>query len=513
MVAGNDALVRETLHFAHPVSPLFADTLAPAISKAVTRTLAEYGGIVDALDMVVVDHFVYTRVPERTRQPSDQGAPRDAPTFDVFTLAETWTSTHVARVEGIHARLRQLAVPTASRERAARDLPEVDSLLAEQLALHYEVNHLTRLAMGLLEKLVRNAGETDAASVVALALTPCGGRLREIDDGLANVARLAVDAGVEADVAVLHDARGALGEAFRQVWTQVADRPLRVDLAAPTWAEDPTPVLRVLAEDDATRERVATGLTRARERQEQAILRILAHFPAGAHEKMRAIIGAVRDARAVQQTMNLLAGEIGVGLTRHAYLRAGAALAREGIIEAAEDIMLLRRSEIGEALRDGILDPAIIPGRRTAFDAAWHRNPPQIIGTIPADVLADAELCGLLGMAGATDTDHASSGQGLGASPGITDGPVRVVRHDADLESVEAGDVVVVVNLAPAWTSIMHRAAAIITETGGLLCHAAIVAREMGKPAVVGVQGATGRLAPGDRVRINGETGAVERIR
>ena len=85
------------------------------------------------------------------------------------------------------------------------------------------------------------------------------------------------------------------------------------------------------------------------------------------------------------------------------------------------------------------------------------------------------------------------------------------MRDEEDLDRVREGDVLVVAALQPTWTSAMLRASAVATETGGLLSHAAIVAREMGKPAVVGVARLLARVEDGARVVVDGDAGVVEK--
>ncbi|WP_157439321.1 PEP/pyruvate-binding domain-containing protein [Aeromicrobium sp. Root344] len=99
--------------------------------------------------------------------------------------------------------------------------------------------------------------------------------------------------------------------------------------------------------------------------------------------------------------------------------------------------------------------------------------------------------------------------QGVGASPGRVSGRVRVVRDLDGFGAVEPGDVLVCRTTDPAWTPLFGIAAAVVTETGGALSHAAIVARELGIPAVVGADGARARLAGMEWVVVDGDHGTV----
>src|SRR5262249_11853169 len=98
--------------------------------------------------------------------------------------------------------------------------------------------------------------------------------------------------------------------------------------------------------------------------------------------------------------------------------------------------------------------------------------------------------------------------RGEGVSAGTAEGPVRVLR-EPDPRAMGDGDVIVVTLADPGWTPLFPRAAAVVMEVGGTLCHAAIVARGLGIPAVFGVAGATRRLRAGQPVRVDGRAGTV----
>ncbi|WP_427884627.1 PEP/pyruvate-binding domain-containing protein [Kribbella sp. GL6] len=108
-----------------------------------------------------------------------------------------------------------------------------------------------------------------------------------------------------------------------------------------------------------------------------------------------------------------------------------------------------------------------------------------------------------------TDSEPGSTLTGTPASHGTATGPARIVRGPADFASVCPGDILICPHTDPAWTPLLSIAAGVITETGGMLSHAAIVAREQGIPAVVAIPHATARIPTGSGVTLNGSTGAV----
>ena len=113
-------------------------------------------------------------------------------------------------------------------------------------------------------------------------------------------------------------------------------------------------------------------------------------------------------------------------------------------------------------------------------------------------------------MFGASEAEHDEHlVRGLPASPGVFEGPARRVAGPADFDRIVQGDVLVTESTSEAFNILLPLLGAIVTDSGGLLSHAAIVAREYGIPGVVGTREATGLIADGARVRVNGDAGEV----
>ena len=99
--------------------------------------------------------------------------------------------------------------------------------------------------------------------------------------------------------------------------------------------------------------------------------------------------------------------------------------------------------------------------------------------------------------------------RGTGASAGIVTGPARVVLGPDDFERVQPGDILVAPSSNPSWVALFAIAGGLVTNTGGVLSHAAVVAREFGLPAVVGTGDATTRIGDGQMLELDGTTGFV----
>jgi pyruvate,water dikinase len=207
----------------------------------------------------------------------------------------------------------------------------------------------------------------------------------------------------------------------------------------------------------------------------------------------------------------------------------GAVFAEHGFFEDAEDLFFLNTHEVHEALSDlGLAWSGGLPGRGTTYWppivaerkrilavlAEW--TPPPALGAVP-EVINDPTVQLLWGVTAdrlrAWSEQSAGGGDGsvtgYAASPGVAEGPARVVRNVDEIGTVQPGEVLVCPVTAPSWGPVFPKIAAAVSDIGGMMSHAAIVAREYGLPAVVGTGHATKLIRTGDRVRVDGNTGRV----
>jgi pyruvate,water dikinase len=98
---------------------------------------------------------------------------------------------------------------------------------------------------------------------------------------------------------------------------------------------------------------------------------------------------------------------------------------------------------------------------------------------------------------------------GIAGSPGVVEGPARVIRSEKELGDVQDGEILVCPITAPSWGPVFSTIAGVVTDIGGMMCHAAIVCREYGVPAVVGTGFATQSIVTGQRVRVDGDRGEI----
>ena len=209
----------------------------------------------------------------------------------------------------------------------------------------------------------------------------------------------------------------------------------------------------------------------------------------------------------------------------------GLLLARHGFLDEQEDVFLLRHDEIRSALEELRLVwssggagaaighrhwPPVIERRKAIYAAMRTWSPPPALGQVP-EVITEPITVMLLGITNervvawlsCSDADDGRTLAGFAGSPGMAEGRARVILCSDQLAELEEGEILVAPSMSTSWTPVFGTIAAAVLDSGGIMCHAAIVAREYCLPAVVGTGSATKRIKTGDRLRVDADAGVV----
>lgn len=214
-------------------------------------------------------------------------------------------------------------------------------------------------------------------------------------------------------------------------------------------------------------------------------------------------------------------------------MREVAAILKEhGIIADIEDVWLLRRDEIKQALWDVVTAWAtgVTPrGTKTwPKEIEWRKgvmakfkawSPPPAIGTAPEVIkepftivlwgVTNSSLADWAKVAEVKDPSTVKDFRGFAGSPGIAEGKARVCRTVDDIRELKDGEILVAPTTSPSWAPAFAKIKACVTDVGGVMSHAAIVCREYGMPAVVGTGHATKIIQTGMMIRVDGSTGSI----
>ncbi|MFK4106343.1 rifamycin-inactivating phosphotransferase [Streptomyces sp. NPDC019531] len=278
-----------------------------------------------------------------------------------------------------------------------------------------------------------------------------------------------------------------------------------IDITRPRWRERPSTLVPVILdnvrnfEPGAARRRFEQGRQKAWQKEQDVLSRL------------RALPDGDRKADETKRTIDRVRTFIGYreypkyGIVsryfvyKQALLGEAERLVQAGVLSEKEDIFYLTFQELHHVVRSNQVDDRLIQQRKEAFRSYRALTPPRVL-TSDGDALT-----------GAYRRDDAPVGAliGLPVSAGTVEGRARVVLDMAEAD-LEAGDILVTPFTDPSWSPLFVAVAGLVTEVGGLMTHGAVIAREYGLPAVVGVERATRLIRDGQRIRVHGTDGYVE---
>jgi phosphoenolpyruvate synthase/pyruvate phosphate dikinase len=278
-----------------------------------------------------------------------------------------------------------------------------------------------------------------------------------------------------------------------------------IDITRPRWRERPTTLVPVILdhvrnfEPGAAERRFEEGRQKALKKEQDVLsrLRVLPDGEQKADEAKR-MIDRVRIFIGYREYP-----KYGIVSRYFVYKRALLAeaerLVRAGVLAEKEDIFYLTFQELHDVVRSHQVDDRLIQQRKDAFRSYHALTPPRVL-------TSDGEA-----VSGAYRRDDVPVGAlvGLPVSAGTIEGRARVILDMAEAD-LEAGDILVTTFTDPGWSPLFVGIAGLVTEVGGLMTHGAVIAREYGLPAVVGVEQATRLIRDGQRIRVHGTGGYVE---
>jgi pyruvate,water dikinase len=278
-----------------------------------------------------------------------------------------------------------------------------------------------------------------------------------------------------------------------------------IDITRPRWSERPSTLVPVILgnirnfEPGAGPRRFEQGRREALAKEQELL------------ERLRALPDGERKADETKAKIDRVRTFIGYreypkyGMVsryfvyKRALLKEAERLVQARVLSEREDVFYLRFAELHDVVRTNQVDNPLIARRKDAFRSDQALTPPRVL-------TSDGEV-----VTGAYRRDDVPAGAlpGLPVSAGVIEGRARVILDLAQAD-LEPGDILVTAYTDPSWTPLFVAIAGLVTEVGGLMTHGAVIAREYGLPAVVGVLAATRLIPDGQRIRVHGTEGYVE---
>jgi rifampicin phosphotransferase len=540
---------RERTHCPKPISPFFRGGLG-LVTQTLGHAFSELGALADTLEYREIGGWVYTRMvplggvedrppsPERLRERTERALDtvRSGRYVDYIDRWPEWRAEYIAGV----AQLRAVDLISLDDQGLAEHLNEIFAFSIGAWNFHFLFHGIGALMLADLAFTCRDLLGWDDAQALAL-LAGLSNASSEPADVLAELTAMAADRpavrrfieGGETDMARLWDIDPEFAARFSDYQEEFGFRSIRYEVVDPSMLETPDRTLRLIADqlrsgyDPAVRAAAVTERRNAVRADARALL--AGRSEADRDRFERALDRAHRWYPAREDYAPMTFSEQ-VALIRRVALDLGRRLAESALIDDPDDVFWFEGEEAGAALAgraSGTAPDCRELVRRRQAERAWveaHPGPdsygepqplPGLDG-LPAEARFVTEgLIWLFERAGHYVKSPRLQPEGrhligIPASDGTSTGPARVLMGEDDFGKLQPGDVLVCPITSPAWSVLFPNVRGLVTDSGSVLSHSAIIAREFAIPAVVATGNATSLIRDGQQVTVNGTTGSVE---
>jgi pyruvate,water dikinase len=523
----------DKMHAPRPISPLGSDLIVLTLAEGFNKAHREFDALIEVTNRMINYYFYATFAPLADEVDLADRAGRYEQTLAtrVPEVGRQWTEEWQPEIERLNLAEKQVDYGQLSDDEILARLGELRQRMVDFWQVHGRINFV--LIAGaeycdFYDEVMQPEDPTEAYQSIQGWETQSVAASR----GLWSLSRT-----IEASEALRQQfadldgnellselATTGEGQAFladlREYLDEFGWRSDAVyDIADPTWRDDPAIPLSTLKSyvglgDESSPDVLLKRSIETRERLQAGIRAKLANDP----ERMarfETLYNAAKYANPVTENHAFWIDQLGVTLVRRFAQEIGQRLAAKGVIGDPADVFMLYHDEVVDALRNGGDRRDVASQRRAEMDQWAQVSPPPVLGTPPPppptpDPFVDALVVRLLGITPPSDEPpEAGVLKGVAGSAGLARGTARVVKSLSEASKLNDGDIMVCEMTLPPWVPLFSVVAGIVADTGGVLSHCAIVAREFELPAVVGTQVGTIQIPDGATVEVNGTKGTV----
>jgi phosphohistidine swiveling domain-containing protein len=528
---GPGSWLLDNVHVTRPWSRFQTEIHPPNLAAGFRECARRYGFLIDTLDWRVVNGFAYFTAPPAPGEevPARFQAAEEAIQGKLWRQDMTrWEQVAKPASIKAHLILQSVDPTTLDTDALLAHLDRCREHLQAMIRQHHSFNAASMFPVGDFIAQVsmwtgRPLGEFLA--LVRGVAPESAGSFPELTRLVAAIranagARALLGSDTEAGEILtrLKAEPGDVGAAARGYLDIVGYRLLdSLDTGDPYALEVPAVLVQSM------RKAVDEGAPVSSEASKEEVVTVRDQVPADKREAFDALLAEARFTSKLRDERGLYSEVWAGGITRRAILAGGARLAKEGRVRQPAHLVEAGYDEMKSILRGDGGPSAEELAARAEFRAT-HRvseappflgSPPQPPPPLDGLPPGAARMMGAIGSAihalfGQSEAvSEAAIVRGIGASPGVYTGTARLIESPAEFDRLQRGDVLVTASTTESFNIVLSMLGAIVTDSGGLLSHAAIVSREYGIPGVVGCHDATSRITDGMRVRVDGLTGEV----
>ncbi len=505
--------VHDPTHLGFAMTPLLQSFMIPAVGEAIAHITRATGRNSSPREVRIYHGYPYDEVTEKSPEPDPAAARQrlEAMRPQFQGLRARFDAIVTNELLPAYEELEGWTHQIQTRADAAQVVESLVGVYRRIWIRHMEIVMPVFAVQELFEIIFLELFPDKMATDAHALLVGASNQFVETDRALAALAESARSLPTIRQVLMDEDAESALGalpeaQGFLQQLSQVLDRyGWRVgaghDFYQKTWREDPRPALAVI------RQFLQTGIafeTRWKEtvaHQQSALQSVLAQLEPRDKAQFKEIFELASLARPIDEDHHFYIDAMLPAKSRALFLAIADLLLKDGTLAERDDIFFLYRDELQAMLVGEMsIDRDTLATRKVLYQQYYDETPPSTLGTPPWETVDEK----------AESTEYTLTG--MAASAGTWEGTVRVIHGVEDFSRLEPGEVLVARTTMPSWSGLFATAGAVVTDSGGILSHAATVAREYRVPCVVATRKATGTLQDGDRVLVDGNQGTVHVI-
>lgn len=510
-------------HFLKPLSPLFASFMLPAVTLGTQRAF-ENMKMPYAQFIVKLDHgYYYQTLPPHPEPYGERMSKHRKKMEELYPRIRAYMDRVVDELYlPFYRQLEERAQRRLSLAEALQYVEELRQFYPKAWQYHFEITiPRTALAIALEEAYGQATGAADTKEVYTL-LQGVMNMTLEINRGLWLLAQQAKSSPVLRSVlASSGNPAGALEESaegrgflqeLRDFLSIYGHRSALIhSFTEKTWYENPSAVLPIIAGYMQEHFDFDAELAQAAAQRRARVEELFAGLPAsGQTRRLQTLYEWALDCWGVDEDHHFYIDAMLAAKSRYFLKNIGRTLVEHHVIADDEDIFFLYLDELMDVLQAPRPLHQTAEENKRQYEEFLRVCPAPSFGPAPQQPV-DSVMEGIFGWPQGERRDRVKeiSLTGYGASAGTYTGTVKVIHGQEDFAKLEKGDILVCKSTTPPWTVLFPIAGALVTDAGGILSHACIVAREYRLPAVVGTREATSLLKDGDRVTVDGTNGIV----
>ena len=524
---------RDAMHFPNPVNALEEEFLVRIAQGDGFARASEVYGMPVRNRVRLVNTYLYSAMAPAVAPEEMEAAGKRAQEKlgeAMSQLGERWRGKYLPEIQEYLKAWDRFDLRGASMSQLLAHLDETVARFRRLWEIHFTIAFPMMISMSVFEEFYRDLFGSDGAFDAYRLLQGLDNKTVETGRELWRLSRKALEMpqvrkvleeNAAANVVPALEGSAEGREFFAELGAYLDEYGHRGDLwgiSYPTWAEDPTPAIKML-KDYVTQsgggpEEELASLAAERERLLAETRERLEGYPQAVRDEFEFLLKVARESTVLSEDHGFWIDFNSTARVRKVLLDFGRRFAEAGVIERPDDVLHLTLNEVRETAEQlpNLDRKVLVAQRKDELERFGRMQPPPALGTPPPDPPPDNPVNRtLMKFFGGPPQPSDEPGVlgGNPGSPGVVRGRARVLRSLSEASGLQQGEVLVAETTAPPWTPLFATAAAVVTDTGGILSHCAVVAREYRIPAVVGTGAATATIKSGQAVEVDGDAGIV----